>query len=128
VRRLVTAAVAALFLLVAGAAQAAEYTIQIHNQSSQPVEILVFQQRPNTFDAAENIQERVDPDDFLVSDGIKPNSCVVVRVAHDKGDPDARCRDNRTPVAVRCDVSPRYSCKLHAGEVKDLTVNVIHPD
>lgn len=119
---------AALLLLLATAAQAGTtYTIQIHNQSSQPVEIHVYQQKPNTLDAAERIQERVDPDDFFVSDEIKPDSCVAVRVSHDEGDPDARCKDNDTPVDVRCDVSARYLCKVHAGEVKDLVVNVVHP-
>jgi hypothetical protein len=123
-----TATLAAFVLLLAPAALAGtDYTIQIHNQSSHPVEVIVFQRDPNSRDAAEKIQQLVGPDDFFVSDEIKRDSCVLLRVTHDKGDPDARCKDNATPVMVRCDVSPHYSCKLHAGEVKDLVVNVLHP-
>jgi hypothetical protein len=128
VRRIATAAAAvALFLLPAAAAQAADYTIQIHNQSSHNAEILVYQKTPNALQATERIRERIAPDEFFVSDEIAPDSCVLVRVAHEKGNPDARCKDNDTPVALRCDVSPRYSCKVHAGEVKDLVVNLIQP-
>jgi hypothetical protein len=122
------ATLAALALLLAPAALAGTtYTIQIHNQSSQSVDVIVFQQKPNFRDAAEKIQHRVDPDDFFVSDEVKPDSCVLVRIAHDKGDPDARCEDNATSVMLRCDVSRHYSCTHHAGEVKDLVVNVLPP-
>jgi hypothetical protein len=115
-------------LLLAGAAQAGTtYTIQIHNQSSEPVVIIVFQERPNRYHHAEKIRHHVAPDDYFVSDDIKPDSCVLVRVSGDEGDDDARCKDDHTPVAVLCDVSPRYSCKVHAGEVKDLVLNVTHP-
>jgi hypothetical protein len=120
------AILAALALLLAPAALAGtSYTIQIHNNSSQTVDVTVFQQKPNFRDADAKILGRVDPDDFFVSDDVKRDSCVLVSVAHDKGDPDARCEDNATPVALRCDVSPRYSCTHHAGEVKDLVVNVL---
>ena len=123
-----TASLAALVLLLAPSALAGTtYTIQIHNQSSHPVEVIVYQQNPNSRDASEKIQHRVGPDDFFVSDDVKRDSCVLVSVAHDKGDPDARCEDNATPVMLRCDVSPRYSCTHHAGEVKDLVVNVLPP-
>jgi hypothetical protein len=128
VGRAAIAVLASTMLLLAGAAQAGTtYTIQVHNQSSQPVVVIVFQENPNRYEQAEKIRHHVAPDDYFVSDGIKPNSCVVVRVSHDDGDDDARCKDNQTPVALRCDLSPRYSCKVHAGEVKDLVVNVIHP-
>jgi hypothetical protein len=128
VRRAAIAIVASSMLLLAGAAEAGTtYTIQVHNQSSQPVVVIVFQENPNRYDRAEKIRHHVAPDDYFVTGGIKPNSCVVVQVAHDDGDDDARCRDNQTPVALRCDVSPRYHCKVHAGEVKDLVVNVTHP-
>jgi hypothetical protein len=128
VRRVAAAVLASSFLLLATAAQArTEYTIQVHNQSSNPVEVLVFQEKPNLYGRAEKIRERIAPGDYFVRDGIKPNSCVLVRVADDKGDQDARCKENQTPVALRCDVSSRYACKVHAGEVKDLVVNVTHP-
>jgi hypothetical protein len=127
VRRAAIALLALSILLPLAAAQAGtEYTIQIHNQSSQTVDIIVFQ-KPLRYDSAGRIRERVAPGDYFVRDGIKANSCVVVRVAHDGGADDARCKDNRTPVNLRCDVSDRYSCKVHAGEVKDLVVNVVHP-
>jgi hypothetical protein len=119
--------VALVLLLVPAALAGTDYTIQIHNQSSLPVDVVVYQRNPNSREAAEKIQQHVDPDDFFVSDEVKRDSCVLVRVAHDKGDPDARCEDNATPVMLRCDVSPRYSCTHHAGEVKDLVVNVLHP-
>jgi hypothetical protein len=127
-RGVATATLAALVMVLAPAALAGTtYTIQIHNQSSHPVDVIVFQHNPNSRDAAEKIQQRVGPDDFFVSDEVKRDSCVLVRVARDKGDPDARCEDNATPVMLRCDVSPHYSCTHHAGEVKDLVVNVLHP-
>jgi hypothetical protein len=129
VRRTAIALLVSSSLLLAAAAQAGtEYTIQIHNNSSQTVDVIVFQKDPNYFRRAEKIRHHVAPGDFLVSDGIKPDSCVVIRVAHDNGDDDARCKDNRTPVDLRCDVSDRYLCKVHAGEVKDLVVTVSHPD
>jgi hypothetical protein len=128
VRRVAAALLASSFLLFATAAQAGtEYTIQVHNQSSNPVDVIVFQEKPNLYGRAERIRERVAPGDYFVRDGIKPNSCVLVRISEDKGGQDARCKDNQTPVALRCDVSSRFACKVHAGEVKDLVVNVIHP-
>jgi hypothetical protein len=127
-RGVASAALAALVLLLAPAALAGTtYTIQVHNQSSNPVEVVVYQQKPEYRDTTQKIQHRVGSDDFFVSDDVKRDSCVLVRVSHDKGDPDARCQDNATPVMVRCDVSPHYTCTVHAGEVKDLVVNVLHP-
>jgi hypothetical protein len=127
-RGVASAALAALVLLLAPAALAGtSYTIQVHNQSSHPVEVVVYQQKPDYRDTAETIRQHIGSGDYFVSDDVKRDSCVLVRVPHDKGDPDARCEGNGTPVMVRCDVSQHYICTIHAGEVKDLVVSVLHP-
>jgi hypothetical protein len=121
---------AALALLFTSSAWAPQITLTIRNNSSHDVRIVVFQPNPNSLQRHEvpfRVHHEVDPNESFHASGIRRESCVVVRVARDNGDPNARCQDNHTPLDVRCDVSSQYSCKVHRNEVDDIVVKVGQP-
>jgi hypothetical protein len=124
------AAVASLALLFTGAAWAPQIDITIINQTPHDEKFVVFQDRPDSFQPHRlrpRVHHKVDPGESFQAGGIEPESCVLVRVVHDAGDPNANCAGNPTPIDVRCDVSSRYACRVHRGEMKDVVVKVVQP-
>lgn len=110
----VLAAFVALPLLFTGMAWAPVRELVVQNNSSQTVTIAIYQ-----------IHQVVTPHRSFHASGIAPESCVLVRVAHDRGAPNAPCRDNPTPLDVRCDVSSHYSCVVHEDKRKDVVVQIV---
>lgn len=125
---MVLATFAALPLLFTGMAWAPSITIVLVNNTSRDAEFAVFQARPSSFQRhrlVSTLHHEVIPHGSFHASGIEPESCVFVRVAHDRGHPNASCRDNPTPLDVRCDVSSHYSCLVHRGERRDVVVEIV---
>ena len=125
---LVLGAFAASAFLFAGAAWAPTITLVVHNESSQDVRIVVFQAPPSGIQRhglPSTLRHEVIPHGSFHATGIEPESCVLVRVAHDSGVANTTCRDNATPLDVRCDVSSHYACAVHRGQGMDVVVKLL---
>ncbi len=121
------AAFAAWALLFTGTAWAPSISLTLVNQSSSDVEFAIFQAPPSSDQSHRLLStphHEILPHTSFHDTGIEPESCVLVRVAHDRGDSNAFCRDNRTRLDVRCDVSSHYYCVVHQGEGDHVVVKI----
>lgn len=126
----VLAGFAALALLFTGVAWAPTISLEIRNQTSHDVEIVVFQPPPSSLRGhrlLSTLHHEVIPHRSFHDSGIEPESCVLVRVAHDREDSNAPCRNNPTPLDVRCDVPSHYACVVHRGEGQEVVVKIDQP-
>lgn len=128
----VLATFAASAFLFTGMAWAPTTTsITVVNESRYPADVVIFPPPPplpssfQHYRLLSTLDHKINPHRSFHASRIERESCVLLRVAHDRGDRNAPCRDNHTPLDVRCDVSSHYSCEVHRGGGEDVVVKLV---
>jgi hypothetical protein len=133
VRRIATAVLivcVATGLLLIGTAWGGAYDLTLVNKTPSDVKIEVFQPKPDSFRHYDlrSVHHQVDPNSSFHAGDLGRGTCVLVRVVNDSADANAKCEGNPTPLDLRCDVPPQYSCEVHSGEIKDaVVIKIVQP-